>query len=537
MRKRNGVYDKAGEFEPVSWDEAFGVMADRLKQVLKANGPTALGMFGSGQWTIFEGYAATKLMRAGFRSNNLDPNARHCMASAAYAFMRTFGMDEPMGCYDDFENADAFVLWGSNMGEMHPLQQRRPQCRHCMASAAYAFMRTFGMDEPMGCYEDFGNADAFVLWVSNMGEMHPLGWTAPRHLVPKFGCRRHELETVHDRDYAHCHRHVQICVHAARGRRRGASGVAAQSAAARAAGFFERLPPVEVALEACGGSHHWGRALAALGHRVRLLPPQYVKPFVKRGKNDRNDAEAIGVAAAQPSIGAVPVKSAEQQAAAMLLSVRELLVRQRTQLVNALRGHAAEMGVVAPLGAKGVGELRTEIAAADDATVPAAAKQAIALLGREADRIEMRLRAIDATLMRQHKANPVSRRLAAIPGVGPIAALSLALRVDPTQFASIRHLAAWLGLVPRQCSTAGRQRLGGISRAGDERLRQLLVLGATAVIRHAQPGRPAATPWLLGLLARKPRKLAAVALANKTARIVWAMMTSGEVYRPQPASV
>ena len=182
--------------------------------------------------------------------------------------------------------------------------------------------------------------------------------------------------------------------------------------------FFERLPPVEVALEACGGSHHWGRALSAFGHRVRLIPAQYVKPFVKRGKNDRNDAEAIGVAAAQPPIGSVPIKSAEQQAAAMLLSVRELLVRQRTQLVNAVRGHAAEMGVVAPLGEKGFKELQTEIAAADEAAVPAAAKQAIALLSREVERIEARLRTIEAELMQQHKANPVSRRLAAIRGLG-----------------------------------------------------------------------------------------------------------------------
>lgn len=301
-------------------------------------------------------------------------------------------------------------------------------------------------------------------------------------------------------------------------------------------GFFERLPAVEIALEACGGSHHWARALGALGHRVRLLPPQYVKPFVKRSKNDRNDAEAISVAAAQPSITSVPVKSAEQQAAAMLLSVRELLVRQRTQLVNAMRGHAAEMGVVAALGDNGLSELRAAIATADDAAVPAAAKQAIALLGREAEHITLRLRAIEATLMQQHKANPVSRRLAAIPGIGPIAALSLALRVDAGQFQSARHFAAWLGLVPRQCSTAGRQRLGGISRAGDERLRQLLVLGATAVIQHARPGRPTASPWLLALLSRKPRKLVAVALANKTARIVWAMMTRAQAYRPASAA-
>jgi transposase len=268
---------------------------------------------------------------------------------------------------------------------------------------------------------------------------------------------------------------------------------------------------------------------------VRLLPPQYVKPFVKRGKNDRNDAEAISIAAAQPSIASVPVKSAERQAAAMLLSVRELLVRQRTQLVNAMRGHAAEMGVVAALGEKGLAELRAEIATAD-AAVPAAAKQAIALLGREADHITLGRRAIDNKLMQQHKTNPVSRRLAAIPGIGPIGALNLALRVDATQFKSARHFAAWLGLVPRQCSTAGRQRLGGISRAGDERLRQLLVVGATAVIQHAKPGGRSASPWLLALLGRKPRKLAAVALANKTARIVWAMMSSGQVYRPRPGA-
>jgi len=300
--------------------------------------------------------------------------------------------------------------------------------------------------------------------------------------------------------------------------------------------FFEKLPPVEVVLEACGGSHHWGRTLSALGHRVRLIPPQYVKPFVKRSKNDRNDAEAISVAASQPSIGSVPIKSVEQQAAAMLLSVRELLVRQRTQLVNALRGHAAELGMVAPLGEKGLAELQTEIAAADEGAVPAAAKQALMLLGQETRRIETRLAAIEAKLTQQYRANPVSRRLSGIPGVGPIGALNFALRVDPAQFRSARHFAAWLGLVPRECSTAGRQRLGKISRAGDERLRQLLVLGATAVIRHAKPGRPATSPWLLSLLGRKPRKLAAVALANKMARIIWAMKTSGQAYRLQPAA-
>jgi transposase len=168
--------------------------------------------------------------------------------------------------------------------------------------------------------------------------------------------------------------------------------------------------------------------------------------------------------------------------------------------------------------------------------VPAAAKQAIALLGRQAEHLELQRRLIEARLMRQHKANPLSRRLATIPGIGPIAALSLAARVEAKQFASARRFAAWLGLVPRQYSTAGKQRLGGISRAGDERLRQLLMLGATAVIRYAQPGRPAATAWLLSLLARKPKKLVTVALANKTARIMWALMISGDSYRPRPAA-
>lgn len=293
--------------------------------------------------------------------------------------------------------------------------------------------------------------------------------------------------------------------------------------------FFEHLPPLEVAMEACGGSHYWGRTLQALGHRVRLIPPQYVKPFVKRAKNDRNDAEAISEASSRPCMREVPVKSAAAQAAAMLLSVRELLVRQRTQLINALRGHATEFGLVAAQGGKGLTELRCAIAA--DATLPAAARPALQLLGSEIDRIEARLAGIDKTLVAQHRANPQSRRLAEIPGVGAMSALNFSLRVDVSQFRSGRHFAAWLGLVPKEHSTAGKQRLGAISRAGNERLRQLLVLGATAVISHAKPGRPGVSAWLTALLERKPRKLAAVALANKMARIIWAMLTSGEAYR------
>ena len=297
-------------------------------------------------------------------------------------------------------------------------------------------------------------------------------------------------------------------------------------------GFFQAAAPLEVALEACGGSHHWARTLQALGHSVRLIPPQYVKPFVKRGKNDRNDAEAISEAAARPGMRSVAVKSAEQQANAMLLSVRELLVSQRTQLVNALRGHAVEFGHVGRIGNKGVAEVRAHLA--DDETLPAPAAEALGLLGREIDRLDARLAEIDAKLLAQHKATPASLRLATVPGIGPISALSLVLKVDASQFETARHFAAWIGLTPREHSTGGKTRLGGISRAGDERLRSLLVLGATTVIRHAKPGRSSA--WLLALLARRPRKLAAVALANKMARIVWAMLTSGQTYR-QPATV
>ena len=296
---------------------------------------------------------------------------------------------------------------------------------------------------------------------------------------------------------------------------------------------FGKLATTEVVLEACGGSHHWGRMLTALGHRVRLIAPQYVKPFVKRSKNDRIDAEAISEAAQRPSMRFVPVKSAEAQAQAMILSVRELLVKQQTQLVNALRGHAAEFGVIAAKGTPQVAALLEQVAA--DPAVPAAAQAMFRELGSAIAEISARIAEQDRRLAEQHKTNPVSRQLAAVPGIGPISALTLALTVDAQQFQSGRHFAAWLGLTPKQNSTAGKHRLGKISRQGNERLRQLLVLGATSVVRQVRPEQGKGSAWLQALVQRRPRKVVAVALANKMARVVWAMMTSGEAYRRQPA--
>jgi transposase len=300
------------------------------------------------------------------------------------------------------------------------------------------------------------------------------------------------------------------------------------------AAFFKKLPPAEIVMEACGSSHHWARELSALGHDVRLIPPQYVKPFVKRAKNDRNDAEAICEAGGRPGMRFVPAKSADQQARAMILKVRETLVGQRTQLVNALRGHAAEFGVIAGKGIKRVTPLLEAIEAST--TIPSEAKDMLARIGREIEHLETKLAELEVQLMAMHKTNPLSQRLATSPGIGVIIALTLAIEIDPAAFKSGRHLAAWIGLTPKEHSTAGKQCMGGISRAGNERLRRLLVTGATAVIRFAtRPGNKQANEWLLKLLARKPRKLVAVALANKMARMAWALMTSGETYR-RPAS-
>jgi len=298
--------------------------------------------------------------------------------------------------------------------------------------------------------------------------------------------------------------------------------------------FFAELPPCRVGMEACGGSHYWARELQALGHRVELIPPQYVKPYVPRGKHDAADAEGICEAMSRPKVRQrlVPIKSAEAQAALMLVGLRERLVRQRTQLINAIRGYAAEFGLVAAKGKAKIAALLRRIA--DDPAVPEPAWPLFAELAAEHARLEARIKEADAKLMAWHRQDEQSRRLAEIPSIGPIGASLLVLKApDPQRFRSGRDFAAWIGLTPKNHSTAGKQRLGVITRAGDETLRSQLVVGATSVIRQVRCGTSrSAPPWLLALLARKPPKLAAVALANKVARIAWKLMVSGERYDP-----
>ncbi|HEX3113937.1 MAG TPA: IS110 family transposase [Bradyrhizobium sp.] len=293
--------------------------------------------------------------------------------------------------------------------------------------------------------------------------------------------------------------------------------------------FFAKLPATVIGIEACGAAHYWARVLGEFGHEVKLIAPQHVKPYVKRNKNDRRDAEGLCEATGRPTMRFVSVKTAEQQAALMLAGLREQMVARRTQLSNAIRGYAAEFGITAAKGLDKIEPLLADIA--QDESVPALARGSFAVQGREYAQLQSELKAIEARLRAWHRANADSRRLAKIPGVGPIGASALVMKTpDPSAFPSGRHFAAWLGLTPKDHSTAGKTRLGKITRAGDERLRSVLVAGATAVIQQAKHGRGHPSPWLLALLKRKPPKLAAVALANKIARIAWKLMTTGESY-------
>ena len=296
--------------------------------------------------------------------------------------------------------------------------------------------------------------------------------------------------------------------------------------------FFASLPPCLVGIEACSTAHHWAREIRTLGHEVRLMPASYVKPYVKRGKTDAADAEAICEAVTRPTMRFVPVKTAEQQAVLMLHRTRDLLVRQRTMLVNALRGHMAEMGIIAPQGISRVGDLVAALLGEDEAQLPRLARYALRGLVAELEALGERVKEIEGAILAWHKDNEASLRLATIPGIGPITASAIVATVtNPTQFHSAQQFAAWIGLVPKQNSSGGKERQGGISKQGDRYLRRLLVLGTTAVIRHAWTKITAETAWLRGVLDRRPVRLASVAQANKTARIVWALLARGESYR------
>ena len=298
--------------------------------------------------------------------------------------------------------------------------------------------------------------------------------------------------------------------------------------------FFSQLQPCIVAMEACGGAHFWGREIVKLGHEVRLIPPAYVKPFVKRQKNDAADAEAICEAAQRPTMRFVPVKSEETQGAAMVFRVRELLIRQRTQAINALRGHLTEFGQIVPQGAAKLIAIVEEPASG----LPADAIATLKVLVAAMTHLEAELGKLDAEIVGRAKANEVARRLMTVPGIGPLIATAIAVLAPPPEtFRRARDFAAWLGLVPRQHSTGGKQRLGATTKMGERSLRRLLIIGANSVIikRHTHAaGRPGT--WLGGMLTRKPPMLVRVALANKMARIVWALMARGGVYQSPAAA-
>src|ERR1700676_3772073 len=295
-------------------------------------------------------------------------------------------------------------------------------------------------------------------------------------------------------------------------------------------GFFAEIPPCLVGLEACATAHHWARELIALGHKARLMPPNYVKAYVKRNKHDVADAEAICEAVRRPSMRFVPVKAVQQQSALMMHRARDLLIRQRTMLVNALRGHLAEFGLIEAQGLHKVARLIAVVMDEEDGRVPDIARQVLKVIVNQIEDTQTRIAGLETQVLAWHKSNPVSQRLATIPGIGPIIATAIAATVaDPNIFRSGREFAAWLGLVPRQTSTGGKARLGGISKRGDSYLRRPLVNGAHAVMLRSKAGK--VDPWLIALRARRPRLVVAVALANKTARIAWAIMHRLDTYR------
>jgi transposase len=298
--------------------------------------------------------------------------------------------------------------------------------------------------------------------------------------------------------------------------------------------FFETLAPALVGMEACPTSHHWARELRALGHDVRLMPPAYVKPYVKRQKNDAADAEAICEAVSRPTMRFVPVKSVDQQSALMLHRARDLLIRQRTMLKNALRGHLAEFGLTAPQGTSGNAMLAAIVEDEDLELLHPLARETLVLFVDQLRELQVKIATLDARILAWHRANEISRRLETIPGIGPVIASALAATIpDANAFSSGRQLAAWIGLVPRQNSSGGKERLGRITKQGEPYLRRLLVIGAAAVLRFSRDRTSALGAWVGALRARRPAMVATVGLANKLARIAWAVMTRGVPFQPR----
>jgi transposase len=295
--------------------------------------------------------------------------------------------------------------------------------------------------------------------------------------------------------------------------------------------FFEALSPCLVGMEACATAHYWARELTKLGHEVRLMPAKDVKAYVKRNKNDAADAEAICEAVRRPTMRFVRVKSAEQQGRLMQHRTRDLLMRQRTQVINALRAHMAELGIVAAQGREGIKALLAIIADDGDERLPIDARASLIVLAAQLQALQTLVGSIEKRIIAQHRASEASKRLATIPGIGVLGASAItATATDPNAFRSGRDFAAWVGLVPRQDSTGGKQKLGPISKQGDRYLRRLLVVGAHAVLRRAKQS-PQNYPWLAQLLARRPFKVVAIALANKMARVAWALLARGGTYR------
>jgi transposase len=306
--------------------------------------------------------------------------------------------------------------------------------------------------------------------------------------------------------------------------------VARQLRRAQVLAYFANLPPCLVGMEACGSAHYWARELTQLGHTVKLMPPKYVKAYVKRGKTDAGDAAAICEAVTRPSMTFVPVKSVEQQGLSMLHGARTLLTGQRTQAVNAMRGHLSELGVIAERGLFGLAELAAIVRDESDARLPILARGSLMILLRQIEATSAELAKLDTALRKENKASELGPRLETIPSIGPVTASALRARVtDPRLFENGRHLSAWIGIVPENDSTGGKVKQKGLSKKGDRYLRTLLVNGAMAVVRQAQI-RPDKHPWVAKLLGRMSAKQAAIAIANKTARIAWAIMVHGGTY-------